>query len=452
MTTAIPDRRAALAPRLFPRPVETRQRDFEAFRGQETTLILLNLGLIVALLAVQVGFHDALGMPDSWLMLLFGGRFIMQAAELLLLHNVSKPWARARIRLYEHGSIAAHLLFAAAASFLSMKEDSHYTVLLVLPVVAAAFRYRLAGALVVAGIGAAISLIEVWLGGAMNSLSEYFEAFTMGLVFLLVSAIVHVLVRQLEHEQARRQEALEELALTREQLVQEEKLGLIGRLASAVAHEIRNPIAMISSSLLAAAENGSDPSLQQEMFGIASEEAARLERFTGDFLAYARAAAPRRELVDLCTTLRYVAGLARAQAQHGQVTISVTCGEHLHVLADAYQLQQALLNLVKNALDATAPGGRVALRGERNGERVLLHVENEGSPIAEATAVRLFEPFFTTKRSGTGLGLGIAENTAHAHGGELALTANGPDRVCFTMSIPAGAAGAAEDGDMPDHG
>jgi two-component system sensor histidine kinase HydH len=430
--------------RVAPAPTVPRWHKFDAFRRQESTLIILNLGVLVSLLVLQAAFTGIMGMPDSWLILLFGGRFVGQLMELLFLHNLARPWPAPRIRAYEHFSIAAHVAFAVAVSLLSTREDSHYAVLLVIPVVAAAFRYGLPGALAVAAFGSAISLVEVRIGETMHSFSEYFEALTTGILFLLVSIVVHALVKQFEQEQARRQETADELAITRERLVREEKLGVVGRFAGAVAHEIRNPIAMISSSLSAAAENKDDPVLQQEMFDIAVEESARLERFTTDFLAYARTTAPQTEPIDPCITLRYVADLARAQAKERRITVRVVCDEQLEISADSYQLQQALLNLTRNALDATPPDGTITLRGEKQGDEIHLHVENDGIPIDDTVVQRLFEPFYTTKPRGTGLGLGIAQNTFLAHGGSLALTCNGPDLVRFTATLPV-ASGATGD-------
>lgn len=422
---------------------------FENFRRLESTLILLNLCLLVSLVAVHALFMDARGTPDTWVVVLFGMRFIMQTGELMVLNGAERPWPRRRVLFYGHIALAVHLAFAAAVSLLSRTEDSHYTVLMVLPVVAAAFRYRFWWAMSVAAFAGAVGVFEVYLNRETATLSEYFEAVSIGLVFLLVSAVVRTLVRQLQREQRRRHQAIEALAEARTRLAHEEKLSVIGRLASSVAHEIRNPIAMIASSLAAVVENEDDPALRGEMFQIARNEAANLERFTGDFLAYARNAAPQREELSLDATLHYIAGLARAQAHQVHVRIEVPEADCDLVSAEPYALHQALLNLVRNAIDATPPGGGVRLLCSRVSGRVLIHVENDGAPISPDVAARLFEPFFTTKPRGTGLGLAIVQNTARAHGGDVSLALNEPDRVRFTLSLP-----DAVDtrGEEPEHG
>jgi two-component system sensor histidine kinase FlrB len=104
---------------------------------------------------------------------------------------------------------------------------------------------------------------------------------------------------------------------------------------------------------------------------------------------------------------------------------------------DASYMQQALVDLVMNAVEASSPEGRVELRAGANSDgSVRIEVENAGPSIPPASVARIFEPFFTTKAQGTGLGLAIARNIARAHGGDLILSANGPGRVCFTLTFP----------------
>jgi len=110
-------------------------------------------------------------------------------------------------------------------------------------------------------------------------------------------------------------------------------------------------------------------------------------------------------------------------------------------LMDAPQVQQALLNLAINAVEASAPGGLVLLRATNTEAFVQSDVENGNGPIAESAVPRIFEPFFTTKLSGTGLGLAIAHNIARSHSGLLQLTVNTPERVRFTLALPRVAAG-----------
>ena len=413
--------------------------DFGVFRRQESTIILLNLSIIAALLLVQLLCRPALALPSRLIIMLFGARFLMQAVELIWLNSLKHPLGRRVVCAYAHLSIILHIAFATLVTMLSTTEDSHYAVLMMLPVVAAAFRYSLPGTLGVASLAGALTILQVWVyfRGIPNvNLSEYFEAVTMVLIYFAVGLVVWLLVAQLRTEQTKLQTALQELEQTRDRLVSEEKLAAIGRLSSAIAHEIRNPIAMISSSLSTANQPGMEPELRDEMFGIAATEAHRLETFTTDFLAYARTAKPDRQPESLATIAEYVGSLARARAGEAGAQVGTVCVGSGTAMVDAFQIQQAVVNLVLNGIDAAGQGGRIEIGCQAQGRDLEIYVENTGEAIPAETAAHIFEPFYTTKPGGTGLGLAIARNIARGHGGELELDRNEPGCIRFAMRLP----------------
>lgn len=100
-------------------------------------------------------------------------------------------------------------------------------------------------------------------------------------------------------------------------------------------------------------------------------------------------------------------------------------------------MQQALLNLAMNAIEASPSGGGVLLRGTLDNGLIRIEIENANGPIPREAVDRIFEPFFTTKPSGTGLGLAIARNIARGHGGDLVLSRNQSDAVQFSITLPA---------------
>jgi signal transduction histidine kinase len=307
---------------------------------------------------------------------------------------------------------------------LSTSEDSHYTVLMILPVVAAAFRYSLSGTLSVASIAGALTILQVWVyfrSAANVNLSEYFEAVTMVLIYFAVGLVVWLLVAQLRREQGKVQSALHELEQTRDRLVSEEKLAAIGRLASAIAHEIRNPIAMISSSLSTAQQPGMEPELRDEMFDITAK--------------------PDKQPESLTTIAEYVGSLAKARAGEAGARVGTVCMGNGTAMVDAFQIQQAVVNLVLNAIDAAGQGGRIEIGCQAQNQDLEIYVQNTGKAIPEDIATRVFEPFYTTKPRGTGLGLAIARNIARGHGGELVLDCNEPDCIRFAMRLPDALAG-----------
>jgi two-component system, NtrC family, sensor histidine kinase HydH len=173
------------------------------------------------------------------------------------------------------------------------------------------------------------------------------------------------------------------------------------------------------------------------MFEIAAKEAARLEKLTTDFLVYARPRPPAKQLGDVAESIAYVADICRPRATEKAVTIGAEAPDGLRSNMDAGQVQQALLNLVINAIEASPSGGVILLRGLRDKGLIRIEIENSTGPIPREAVDRVFEPFFTTKPSGTGLGLAIARNIARGHGGELALSQNRAGSVQFSITLPA---------------
>lgn len=254
----------------------------------------------------------------------------------------------------------------------------------------------------------------------------------------MVGVLAWFLVNDLGRKETRLSESLSDLEWTREQLLQEERLAAVGRLASGIAHEVRNPVAAIVSALSTAKGCDLKPTEREEMFEIAAMESRRLETPTTNFLAYARPRNPQKAPSSVDDTLGYVTDICRPRANERGVSIQAHPSGGLMVDLDANHIQQALVNLVMNAAEASSTGGRVDLRAAANNDSgVRIEVEDAGPCIPPASVLQIFEPFFTTKSQGTGLGLAIARNIARAHGGDLNLSTHEPGRVCFALTLPA---------------
>ena len=409
-----------------------------SIRRQEMILIPLNLALLAGSALFHALFAPVIPMPPALLFVLLLSRFAIQAVELSWLAAGEIP--DRVLRVYAHVPIWVNLGFAFAVSRLSPVVDSHYLVLMLLPVIAAAVRYRPAGIALVVLAAAGATSLQVWLffhaRGMQSDMAEYFEASHVALIYVTVAVVVALLARQLRSEQAELRDSLRELEQTRDRLVQRERLAVAGRLASAVAHEIRNPVAMISSSLALwrKDEQGALPS--QELRGILEQEITRLERLTSDFLSYARQRPPDLRAWPLSPALGAAAELARARAGEKRVAIRVECDDDLEAEVDGYQVQQALLNLLGNAIDASPEGAEIRLIAESAGDDLLVDVVDAGDAIPPQDAERIFEPFFSTKQGGTGLGLAITRSIAQAHGGDLELHVNRPGAVAFRLVLP----------------
>src|SRR6185437_159549 len=160
---------------------------------------------------------------------------------------------------------------------------------------------------------------------------------------------------------------------------------------------IRNTVAMISSALSIARDRGPESAEAQEMFDIAAKEAGRLEKLTTDFLAYARPRSLLTQRSDIADSIGYIADICRAHAAGVSVAIQTDAPDGLWAEVDGGQLQQALLNLAMNAIQASLPGSSVLLRGRRDHDWIRIDVENNHGPIPAESAERIFEPFFTTR-------------------------------------------------------
>ncbi len=418
--------------------------DFESVKAEQSLLILLNLAVLAGLVFVHTTFLFLLGPPSALLIILIAVRFLMLVGELLWMQNV-RITAHWPVTLYRHLAIWFNIAFAFLASYVASSisvngiPDSHYSVLMVLPIISAAFYFRLPGALAITGVTIALTFLQVWLFFQRHpptDVTEYFEAATVTLIFLVVSLVVWFLVTHLRQKEVNLKANLAELNRARDRLTREEKLAAVGRLASGIAHEVRNPVAMISSSLTMARRDTTNSKFRDEMFEVAAQEAARLEKMTGDFLAYARVKAPVTKTVFLHDTLGYVASLGKAMATKSNVVIELDVAHDLQAMIDDSQIQSALLNLVTNALDAMPSGGQLTLGAFTAPDNLVIYVENSGDQLTAEVAQHIFEPFFTTKEVGTGLGLSIVHNIAQAHGGDATLAINERGRVRFVITLP----------------
>jgi signal transduction histidine kinase len=207
----------------------------------------------------------------------------------------------------------------------------------------------------------------------------------------------------------------------------QEKLASLGVLAAGVAHEIRNPLTAIKGALFIQQKH-CDPGTQTYAeTKVVEREILRLERIVNDFLLFARPREPKFTRLPAEAPLSAVHALLASPLAKSGLQLVLDPVPTLHVEADEDQIKEVLINLVRNAAEASAAGGIIRLRARADQKRlkqklksvVVLEVEDHGKGIPAAVQKRLFDPFFTTKDSGTGLGLSIAARIVQSHGGML---------------------------------
>ena len=223
-------------------------------------------------------------------------------------------------------------------------------------------------------------------------------------------------------EAAAQVEQLQQIAAREREHQLQARLAELGALAATVAHDIRNPLNIISMAVAGT---------PRETRGEVATQVARISHLTSDLLDYAKPwkLAPTR--FDLAAQVRVAA--ARVPA----VTLGPGLEQPLMVEADARRVEQALVNLFENARTVTAESeGRVHVDAEAVPGALLLHVCDDGPGVPPEIRARLFEPFASRSPGGTGLGLAIVARVMSAHGGSVALTERAPWRTCFTLRFP----------------
>jgi signal transduction histidine kinase len=275
----------------------------------------------------------------------------------------------------------------------------------------------------------------LWFDPARKPRDEYLPAIER-LVGVLVTVLTH---RRLGQDLRNSYEAL---ARTQLALIERERLAAIGELAATVAHEVRNPLAVIFNCIGSLEKNDAPPGDGKALLGILAEEANRLNQIVSELLDFARPG----ELLLLDESLEKIvsgaiAAVAAAQTSPVQIDLEVSRPLPPQML-DARLVRRAVINLVTNAVQAMPLGGRVVVRvvdelaPDRPGVRI--EVIDSGPGIPPAILARIFEPFFTTKASGTGLGLAIVKHVAEAHHGELTVRSE-EGRTTFAIRLPASA-------------
>jgi signal transduction histidine kinase len=228
-----------------------------------------------------------------------------------------------------------------------------------------------------------------------------------------------------------------DMSLKDKQIMQAEKMAAIGELAAGIAHEIRNPLGIITGSAETLRKRG-EKKIREEMVSYILEESGRINGLISSFLDFARPKEPKLESCDLREVLEKTLLLISPQAHTLGVEIKKEIPEQpLWISIDPDQMRQAFTNLGVNALEAMPQGGvlRVAVIENARG-RVLVRFSDTGKGVPKEVRTKVFDPFFTTKEGGTGLGLSIAHRIITQHGGDILLEEVGKGGSTFTITLP----------------
>jgi two-component system NtrC family sensor kinase len=217
---------------------------------------------------------------------------------------------------------------------------------------------------------------------------------------------------------------------------------IIEALAAGVAHEVRNPLNSLQINVRILeqelAELLPDPTAHPfTVLGKLSAEIKRLDDFVSEFLRFARPPRLNPERLAIRPLLGDLTTFMAPECSKKGVRLSLASGDRgLTALVDGFQIKQAVLNLVLNALQATPSGGEIVIRAVAAGESLRIAVEDDGEGIPDDQRDKVFTVFFTTREGGTGLGLPLVQRIVEQHGGRVELASRPQGGTTATIVLP----------------
>lgn len=244
--------------------------------------------------------------------------------------------------------------------------------------------------------------------------------------------------RQMEDLLAEISRTVEQLQQREREVLRAEQLSAVGQIAAGVAHELRNPLTAIKMLVQTGLEGQPATGLPAEDLAVIEQSIRRMEHYIRIFLDFARPPRSERRRADLLEVVRRAAALVEGRARRQKVSLTLKLPEQsLSSWLDPEQIQQVLVNVLLNALDAQPRGGAIAVEIAPADGSATIQVRDSGPGLPAALRARLFEPFVTSKPDGVGLGLSISKRLVEAHGGTMRI-ANAPQGgavVVFTLPV-----------------
>jgi signal transduction histidine kinase len=390
--------------------------------------------------------------PQQWVILgVLLGAFCLYSGGLYALIFL-RP---ARIRTYYLCVFIVDLLIITALNdYVGEVKGSFYLAYYLL-VALHAYYFGLGMGLIVAGLASVLYVMSDY----PEFQSIVWHEYTLRIAFLfLVATFLGLLAekdkgdkqhmeslnRELSEKTRKLELAYSQLAEAQRQIIQTEKLSSLGTLVAGVAHEINNPISIIANRVevlrLEHEEQGLDDALKEDL-EVIHRQAHRVAEITTALLAYARQSSHEQTLLDLNAVVRSALLLWQPQAEQIVRVETILDGPLPPIMGNITELQQVVINLLSNALDATPPGGTIAVSTRRLGEppsTVALEVTDTGTGIQAEHLSKVFDPFFTTKPpgKGTGLGLSVCFGIVQDHHGTITVDSQGGRGCTFTVILP----------------
>jgi len=228
-----------------------------------------------------------------------------------------------------------------------------------------------------------------------------------------------------------------ERSLVQDRLTRAEHLAEIGSLAASIAHEVKNPLAGVSGAIQVIRNGMSADDPHRPIIAEILRQIDRLDSAVKDLLLYARPHPPRVQPCDLDATVRRVLKILREEPDMQRLKVEFSRDPNLSpIRADENQLEQVIINLLQNAVQASDDGDTIFVRISGGPDQVFLLIEDEGEGIPPDVYEHIFDPFYTTKAKGTGLGLNICRKIIEAHSGEITVQSKPGRGTIVTVRLP----------------
>ncbi len=344
------------------------------------------------------------------------------------------------------GALGVDLLLVFTLLYLTGGADSPFVTLFFPLVVVNAYYFGRWVGLLLTALGGLLYWTAAWLVPPEAAWTAV--AMVMGLVGLPAYALGHVAERErrargeVERLNEELSGTLTRLQAAQDKLVEAERMATVGRLSLKVAHEVRNPIAAIelNAELLGdIVQEGRGAQMDEAttLVGAIREQVSALDALTEEYLAFARFPKAQFEEDSVNDMVAAVAEFVRPLAARQGIAVNVTTDPAVPPMEiDRSLLRQAVLNLLKNGLEALATGGTLSVTTRCGDDEVEIAVSDTGPGIAPDVGRRLFEQFFTTKPQGTGLGLSITRQIVEEHGGAIRWTSTPGAGATFSITLP----------------
>ncbi len=280
------------------------------------------------------------------------------------------------------------------------------------------------------------------VGGLVHTRNTAVTIVALGVLAIVITTvfIAHIVVRHLAAVQ-------KELDAMSAQLVQADKMAALGKMATGIAHEINNPLAVIGEKagwmkdLLEEEEFRQSPNAEEYFSAVAKieEHVERARKITHNMLGFARRMEPRLDDVEINRVVDQTIELLANHARTNNINIHKRYHPSLPVIAsDHAKLQQVMLNLINNAIDAIGSNGNIEVATALEDNRILVSVKDDGPGIPKEYQRNIFDPFFTTKANGrgTGLGLSISYSIIEKLGGTITFESEPGKGTIFRVNLP----------------